>query len=428
LKIHPHDLLLRSSDSALLRDKATLVAHLKECRRCCERAAILRERQPGATPEELARIVPWPEVSGQVYGSAFEAAERRFQIHSRTLGAERSEAPARMDELMRQPPQRRELLLRNHPRFQTWGLLERLIEHSLDLCFSDPISAETLARLAVCLSDSLDQDFYGPGRLADLRARAWGYVGNARRIQFQLDRAEEAFAEATKHLGHGTGDVLEKALLLPLIASLRRAQRRFLDAERLLLRAFHLYRQVGEAHGAGRALVSMSPLYMSMGTPERSIPLLRESLGLIDENREPRLAWCAHHNLIDSLAETGRLMEAHRLFIQARPLYDRFPDTFVKNRRNWIVGRIAYGLGQAKKAEVHFLKVRLGLISEGAVYDTAFVSLKLAALYAEWGRTAELNWVSDELSAIFSSGKIPREALAALMLSHSSIVEKSRSK
>ena len=417
MKIHSCPLSLQEFVSFLAEEHRGLMKHLAWCVHCRKRLEVILDRRSGPLVERLAEVLPWPNRAVD-YGRAIAAAERRLLVHAQSLAAERAEAPARLAELMEQPPERREMLIRNHPRFQTWGLLERLIEHAREQCFANPLSAESLARLALSLANALEAGYYGAERIEDLRARAWGYVGNALRVRFELQGAEEAFEKAFTLLRQGTGDVLERALLLDLRASLRRDQRRFAAAERLLLRALRIYREVGETHRVGRALVSMSLVYEQAGTPERSIPLLHEALELIDAEREPRLLWSAHHNLITTLAEAGRFMEARGLFIQARPLYDRFLDGHTQNRCHWVAGRIARGLGQTQKAETHLQAARTGFLSEEAAYDTALVSLDLALLYAEQGRTAELKRIAEEMLAIFSSRQIHREALAALTFLH----------
>ena len=55
------------------------------------------------------------------------------------------------------------------------------------------------------------------------------------------------------------------------------------------------------------------------------------------------MAW---HNLIDDLTETGQFMEAQKLLVKARPLYQKFSQPWFRNRRKWIEGKIARGLGQ----------------------------------------------------------------------------------
>jgi tetratricopeptide (TPR) repeat protein len=414
VKIHPRPQTLQELASCLSPEHRALTEHLSGCSRCREHFEALLNRRSGSLVDRLAEVLPWPAGAEEDYGRAIAAAEGRVLVHARSLAAERAGAPARLAELLEHPPERREMLIRNHVRFQTWGLLERLIEHAREQSFGDPLSAERLARLALIVADALDPEHYGAERIEDLRARAWGVVGNARRIRFENREAEEAFATAFTHLRRGTGDVLERAILLDLQASLRRAQRRPAEAERLLLRTLRIYREIGETHRMGRALVSLTTVYELTGTLDRAIPLLHEALKLIEPEREPRLLWNAYHNLIMALADAGRYMEAQGLLIQARPLYARFPDGYTQNRRHWVAGRIARGLGQARDAETRLQAARDGFLKDGATYDAAVVSLDLAELYAERGRTAELKQIAKEMLTIFSSRHIHREALAAL--------------
>lgn len=422
MKCHPHDSLLRELATSLSGEPREVATHLAGCRRCRERTRALLG-QDGAPPGRpltgrLAAILPWPTGREVDYGPVIAAAERRFLIHARAVAAERAVAPARLNELLEHSAEQRLLLIRNHPGFRTWGVLERLIEKVRERTFRDPAAAEELARLALSLADLLDADRYGAERIQDLRARLWGYLGNTRRTRSDLRGAEEAFAAAFALLRKGTGDPLERALLLDLRASLLREQRRLDEAMRLLLRAVRIYQEVGETHQVGRVLVKMSTLHEHAGTPEAAIPLLYEALRKIDTEREPRLLLGAQHNLITNLAEAGRFMEAQGLFIQARPLYARFPDGWTRNRRHWVEGKIARGLGQAQEAETRLAAAREGFVAEGAAYDTALVSLDLAALYAEQGRTAELARIAEEMLSLFASRQIHREALAALAFLH----------
>lgn len=142
--------------------------------------------------------------------------------------------------------------------------------------------------------------------------------------------------------------------------------------------------------------------------------MLHKALGLINPEQEPRLLLCARHNLVLYLAESGSFLEAQRHYAEARPLYRNFPDAWIQNRRKWVKGRIVRGLGQPRQAESLFLVAREGFLAEGIPYETALVSLDLALLYAEQGRTAELKKLAVEMVPIFSSRHIHREALAAL--------------
>jgi tetratricopeptide (TPR) repeat protein len=372
----------------------------------------------GRLTDRLALVLPWRREVETSYGPAIAAAERRFLIRVHALAAERAAAPARLAELLAHSAEQRLLLIRNHPGFRSWGLLEILIETARQRTFQQPAAGEEIARLALRLADLLDAGYYGEERIQDLRARAWGYAGNARRVAADLREAEAAFQTAFELLRTGTGDPLERALLIDLQASLRREQGRHGEALRLLARAQRIYRRVGETHREGRALVKMSTVHEQAGTPERAIPLLYEALRKIDAGREPRLLLNAQHNLITFLAEVGRHLEAQRLLIQARPLYDRFADAWMRNRRRWVEGKIARGLRRLREAEACFLAARAGFLADERVFEAAFVALELAALYAEQRRTAELARVAEEALPVFASRQSYPRALAALTLLH----------
>lgn len=158
----------------------------------------------------------------------------------------------------------------------------------------------------------------------------------------------------------------------------------------------------------------MSSVHHFAGEPGKAIPVLYKALDLIDSHREPRLQLVAWHNLIDDLAETGQFMEAQKLLVKTRPLYQQFPQPWSQHPRKWVEGKIARGLGQHETAEALFVKARNGFLAEDKAYDVALVSLDIASLYAEQGRFPELKRVAGEMVPIFSSRQIHREALAAL--------------
>ncbi len=268
--------------------------------------------------------------------------------------------------------------------------------------------------MALHLADLLDADLYGAGPLEDLRALAWAFIGNARRVRSSLRAAEKAFARAASHLRQGTGDPLVTAVHLDLQASLRRDQHLFGEAIRLSQQALEIFRRHGEPHRAGRSLVKLSTIHAIEGDLETAMPLLRQSLDLLDAEQEPRLLLCAQHNLTFYLTEAGRFEEAREVYRRTRPLYRDFAEPWVQNRRSWVRGSILGGLGHPDLAEQLLRAARDGFLAEGIPYDTALVSLELATLYARQGRTAELKRLAGEMLPIFTSLHIHREALAAL--------------
>jgi tetratricopeptide (TPR) repeat protein len=411
VKIHPHDLLIEELFASSGEESLAVIEHVLQCSACQRRTRELLHAQPAPLIQKVVRL-DWHTAPAD-YGATLERTAA-FALRLQTaLDWERAEAASLLTELLAHPGGRRQWIVRNHPRFQTWGLFERLLERCQEQNFDDPAAAEGLALLALEITDRLEG--FSEERLEDFRARAWATVANARRVRSDLRGSEEAFAIAFSHLARGSGEPMERAVLLDLKASLFRGQRRFADALRLLARAIRIFRQLGERHRAGRSLINMSIVYRYAGEAERSIPLLYEALELIDSSREPTLLLAVWNNLIDDLADSKQFMEAQKLLARARPLYRQFPEPWVQNRRRWLEGKIACGLGQEQEAEVLFLRAREGFLAEDAAYDTALVSLDLAALFAQQGRVQDVKRTAEEMMPIFSSRQIHREALAAFI-------------
>jgi tetratricopeptide (TPR) repeat protein len=407
MRIHPPDLLLRRLLVSTMDAADRVQAHVAACARCSRR---------------LKRLQAQRAVAYAGYDAALSAGARHLQDLQAAYAKERTDGKTLVSELLKHPAERRLILIRNHPRFHTWGVFERLLEKSILESPRDAGTSEELARLALELSNHLDESRYGVEGIEDLRGRAWAYIGNARRVQSDLRGAQEALDRALVHLRQGTREPWERAVWLDLKGSLLRAQRRFEEALQLLNRALLLFLAVGDKHRAGRTLLNMDNVFHHSGRSEEGIPLLYRALELIDPEQEPMLLLMAKHNLVDDLAEAGKHMEAQRLFMQARPLYRRFAEPFVEMRRLWVEGKIVRGLGQPGKAEQLLLAARDGCIELASPYDLALVSLELAGLYASQERNADLKRIAREMVPIFSSLHVQREALAAFNLWHQAVL------
>ncbi len=407
MKLHPSEEALRILSSSLDGAEPRILRHLATCARCQSRLSSL--------PPLLGSQILWFRATRpESYDEAFERSHSLAMKWVHLLRRERGEAPGLLQELMGRTAEQRELLLRNSRRFRTWGLLELLIDRSLETSIENSRLGEELGQLALRVADLADTSRYGEGRLQDMRARAWSHIGNALRIQSSFQDADVAFQRGWKHLEHGTGDLFELALFLDLEASLRRSQYRFPDALRLLKRAIAIFLRLRDDHRVGRSLINLSLTFLYSGRSEESIPVLYRAMKLIEPETEPRLLLTAQHNLTAALTNIGRFPEAQRAYRKALPLYHAFPDAWTQNRRMWVEGRIARGLGQVEEAEALFVAARDGFLAEGIPYDTALVALELALLYAEQGRSAELKRLAAELVPVFASRQIHREALVAI--------------
>src|SRR6185312_3279418 len=261
--------------------------------------------------------------------------------------------------------------------FRSRALCDLLVEESHETGFQDPRRAVELAKLALLLVDRLTAaDCGGEDVRESLRARVWAQLGNAHRIHSNLNEAEEALAVAQELLAAGGVGLFDRARVLALLASLRRAQEQFAEALRLFDRVAGIYKKLGQWNLMGRTLLQKS--------------LVRRALDLIDPQNDPRLFLAARHNLIHALNESGRSREAFALLFHSRPLYLKMGDRMNLLKLRWVEGLVAAGLHRHDQAEAAFREVREAYAGLGLDYDAALASLDLAGIYVAQGRTADL--------------------------------------
>jgi len=408
MRIHPNERTLGRLIQRVGRGRGRRVLrHLLDCGDCRDRLGELltwegRNGRGG---------IPW---SPRAYGAMLDRLVETSAEVGAPLSRQQVEAPILLAELLLQPGERRRLLLRNSARFRSWPLAELLFDRSREEAFEDPAQAESLARLGLEVVAQFPTGEHDARLQADLQARGLAYLSNALRMRSDLLEADEIMSQAQQHLDLGSRDPLEEARILELKASLRKDQLRFNEAIPLLNRAISKYRSVGESHREGRALLTLAEIHRMSGMPSLGIEALETSTSLLDRSREPRLLLCVRHNLAFCLSDEERYLEAHSVFESAQPLYDQYPDLWTQHRRAWVEGRIQRGLGQLEAAEERLTWAQRGFVEQEIAYDAALVSLDLAAVYAEQGRTGDLKELAAHMLPIFQSRDIHREALAAL--------------
>jgi tetratricopeptide (TPR) repeat protein len=340
------------------------------------------------------------------------------------LARSRAEAPALWQELAGRALAEQRSLVQGDRRFASWGLCELLCQESRELAANDGTQAVERVELAVLVADILEDGEPAEDRwIYQLRGYAWAHLANARRVLGDLTAADEAYqmADSWWQAGEVVGDALGYGpVILELAASLRTAQRRFPEALEILDRVIGLYTEDDpehrDRHRAGRALLQKALAVSQMGAPESAIRYLRDARTMIDPEREPRLRFCLDHNLLASLASAGRFREAESFLPVVEQVCREVATDLDQFRVRWVEGRIATGLGERERARTAFAEVRRELTERGMGYDTALVSLELAALDLEEGRTAEVKELAREMVAVFRAQEVQREALAALLL------------
>ena len=393
-----------------------IVIHLLAGCEACRRIA--RESFPFERDSQSADQLPdqWQADNDYSYDRIFENVLPAVWKAESELDRERAEAANLVAELERHPHERRLMLVRNTKRFGSAQLVEKLLARVRSLGSEDPNASVQMAELTLEIAESLQTSGVPRTVASDLEARAHAILGNALRIRGDLRDSAKQFSLANTCLENGTGDGLTQARVAELQSHLAGLQRDFETALGLLDLAAAVYKRLGDRHRLGRALISKGFHLSEKGDVKLAIGSLRKGIKNIDPCLDPRLELVAKHNLLSHLYETGRYHQAIAMIPETRNLHSKLGSKVDLVRFQWLVGQIMLESGQIHQAEEELMQVKEYFLNEGIAHDTALVSLDLATIYLKQGRLPELKNIASEMLSVFSSLRINREAIAALVL------------
>ncbi len=319
-------------------------------------------------------------------------------------------------DLLREPPRERRRRIWEEERFHSPKLCQLLEDRSRESWFSDPTVSLEMADLAVTAAECLDPGRYGSSLVEDARAIAWGYLGNAFRINSDLWRAEQALRQAWLHHACAGGDAFTETELLSFTCSLREIQGRADEALRLSDRAIALYREGQDRNREGAALIRKGLVLGSQSRFGEAILSLREGLARIEPGEDPRILLTGTHNVILYLSKGGAPGAAAQLLERGRPLYQDLGDPMMMARLRWVEGAVAMGLGRLAEAERAFCEVRDFYADHALGVDVTFVSLELAEVYLQKRRHHLVKKIAGELIPLGTSLGLRQEAFLARLL------------
>jgi transcriptional regulator with XRE-family HTH domain len=292
-------------------------------------------------------------------------------------------------------------------------LVERLCEASVEAAPDDPARALDLARAALWIATAAPG---GEGERSRLMGYAWAFVANAQRVAGgNLLAAAASSASAWRLWRAGSaapGSRLAEWRLLDLEASLSRDRRCFDEALALLDAAL----AAAPAAAKGRVLLNQGFTLEQAGRLEEAASALREATLLLGAGADARLRFGVRFNRIVLLCHAGRHAEAAEESPELRRVTEEIGNALDLLRVRWLEGRIAAGLGRSEAARDAFEEVRRGFADRQAGYHAALVSIELAILHLDAGRTADARDLADQMLWIFKAQRVSREALAALRL------------
>lgn len=388
-------------------DALRVEKHLDTCPVC--------EEQTGEIASSLgpALLDSWREPG---YDEAIEHATDGLAEWLAGAFREASNAEHLLADLLREPVRERRRRVWDEERFHSPKLCQLLGERSREAWFSDPAAALEMADLAVTAAERLDPRRHGSSLIEDTRAIAWGYLGNAFRINSDLWRAEQAMRQAWLHHACAGGDVFTETELLSFTCSLRDIQGRTDEALRLSDRVIALYREGQDFNLEGAALIRKGVVLGDQARFGEAILTLREGIARIEPGENPRLLLMGTHNLIAYLPEIGAPGEAAKLLERSRPLYQDWGDPMTIARLRWVEGEIAMRLGRYGEAERALREVRDFYAERTLGVDAMRVSLDLAELYLENKRYQLVKKIAGEVIPLGTSLGLRRQTFLARLL------------
>ncbi len=309
---------------------------------------------------------------------------------------------------------RRRFLDQSLRQWRTWALAVEIGEASVVAAADDAERSLELAELACSIAERVEEE---PGFCRRLRGHCLARWANAWRVANEYDRAEEGFARAWELWRAGSDaapPLLPEWQMFSLEASLRRSQQRFPEALDSLDRA--MASAGGDREAGARILLKREHVYERMGDIEQAFAVLEKASPGIESCGDPRLAFIHRFKAARNLVQRERFAEAAELWPRVVELATAQGNRLEQLRVRWVEGSLQTGMGERLEAMAIFVEVQREFTRLHLPYDAALVSLELAVLWLEAGRTAEVRELALEMAWIFKSKKIAREALAALRL------------
>jgi tetratricopeptide (TPR) repeat protein len=381
---------------ALGGENRALLLHLLECSRC--RLRLQTDLLPPADDS------PPPQVSA-VTEAVLDHALARQQDRDQEEKRDFEEAALLCEELTALPPESWEGLVDSDRRFQTLGVARRLAaaaEESAD----SPRRSERLASLALSVAERLPAAWIDSDLAADVRARAWCWNGEARRLLGDPAGAEEAFQRAVHHLVPEPLTTSARALLCRMLARHRYVQERSDEALGLIGRAIARLEELRDFSGLAEALADQGWFLLEETETEAALSALAGALALVDSRRRPRTELRIRHGLAFCYCELGQAAKAHKV-AAGEPLRPYLTEPVDRTRLTWIAAEVYERSGDLRRAIRGLELVFNTLIDLAAFPDAALAALQLARCHAEERRIEVMAELRRRIESLREQQRIP---------------------
>lgn len=351
---------------------------------------------------------------------AAEETDRRDSpnlVSPRMLAAERTDAVHLWHETLEKlDAGQRLLLVRESPRYHTWGVQELLLEQGKGRVLQDAIQALDLCHLSLEVVHRMPLDRYRRSDVADLRAAALAAIANCKRLIGDLHGAEEAIEQALESLEWGTGDCLDEANVLSIYGSLLTDLGNIDEALEVLRAAARDAREIGDRQLQAK-LVLQQASSIGWYEPARGLALARKALGLLEPGVSPHLDLVARYLLMILSCELGEVRQARALFDVWRSSFQaQKGHAFWHGRVLQLEAALARQEGDLATCE-SFLRQLLDHYAErGLNHDLALTTLDLAEVLTASRRFDEAQALLDNILPLFRQWRVNSNVLRAWLM------------
>lgn len=307
------------------------------------------------------------------------------------------------------------LWLKNDPRLHVWGLYNLLLNEARNVLRQDRGAAVGLYYLAWMIAQKLSPEVYGDAWVRDFQGIAATHLGNAKRLYGDLRGAEEDLARAEELLELGTGDLLDRAYLLGIRATLKSDLGYFEDAAAMFREAVSCAHQMGDRHLEATYLIAWSS---STGwvDPERALDLAERAEAKLEAGAEPHLELGVRHLKVYWMSESGRTSEARGLLEENRPLYAGFPDPVTQGRLLRLEGHLTRSEGNLEESERKFRELVALYERHDFDFDLALAGVELSQVLSLRGKVAESASILRGLYPFLESRKLHSDILSSWLM------------
>ncbi len=271
-----------------------------------------------------------------------------------------------------------------------------------------------IARLALASLEGHDEVF--GDRIHDLRALAWAYVADGRRLMLDFDGAERNLASSDDEWvkPRAMTDLRILAEVLQIRSALRMCQRRYAEARESVGESLRLAELVDDAVLQAQALVLRASVCGYTERLQECASDLRDAMGLIDVAKEPVLSFKISLNQANVEMRLGNLDAAAASLSDASCRYRQLDYPISRYEVQHLQGNLSEMVGDTISATDSYVEALDGFLRAGDSRLAVLVALDLAALDSRHGERRRALDLAKWSVPILETMNLHEETIAAI--------------